>query len=185
MVSGAHRSLFSIHCSTTFEVGILVWWLAYDTCYGEFSNLISPSSNGRVSSSYVCQLFDTVLCVASAIWSKSPVVYRRMLHRLLCYELTSNCYATVPSHWPDLYHANIVTFDIALVISEICWAIVIWIVKSSILVFYWRLFNARSRSLRVIIWALGAFVTCWGIALVSPRPSNFKLITTRNFELRR
>ena len=101
-----------------------------------------------------------------------------------CNELTNNRYATVPIHWLGPMDADELYFGFTLLISEICWAIVIWIVKSSILVFYWRLFSARSRSLRVIIWALGAFVTCWGIALVSPRPSKFKLVTTGNFESR-
>lgn len=54
----------------------------------------------------------------------------------------------------------------AMVISGICWDFVIWLVKCSILVFYWRLFNANRRSTRVIIWTLAAFVACWGTTVV-------------------
>lgn len=54
----------------------------------------------------------------------------------------------------------------AIFIIEICWGVVIWIVKYSILAFYWRLFSASRRSTRIIIWTLAAFVTCWGISVV-------------------
>ena len=92
-----------------------------------------------------------------------------------CYELTSNCQALVRE--VDRYYK-------VVLVSEISWAVVVWIVKSSILAFYWRLFSARSRSIRVIIWVLGACVNCWGIAVVSSRLSNSKLVTIGNFESR-
>lgn len=50
--------------------------------------------------------------------------------------------------------------------GSICWAIVIWIVKYSILAFYWRLFSGNRRVVRFVIWALGVLVTCWGVAMV-------------------
>ena len=98
-----------------------------------------------------------------------------------CHELTSSCYATVPSQWDH----DTEGFNNAVTLLEICWALVIWIVKSSILTLYWRLFNARSRSFRFVIWALGAFVACWAITMVSYRLSNPKLVTIGNFEPRR
>lgn len=54
----------------------------------------------------------------------------------------------------------------AFLLSQICWAVVIWIVKYSILAFYWRLFSVNNRSIRVAIRALAAFVTIWGLAAV-------------------
>ena len=50
--------------------------------------------------------------------------------------------------------------------SEICWAVVTWIVKYSILAFYWRLFSANGQSTRKIILAFAAFVTCWGTTVM-------------------
>ena len=106
-----------------------------------------------------------------------------------CCELTINCYVTV-THESEFnggralgdvtYSGEQVfkikhSFSTTLIVSEICWVVVVCVVKTSILALYWRLFSARNRSLRVIIWALAAFVVCWGIAVVSPRSSNFKL----------
>ena len=54
----------------------------------------------------------------------------------------------------------------ATLIIEICWGVVMWIVKYSILAFYWRLFSANRRSTRLIIWTLAAFVTCWRFSVV-------------------
>ncbi len=54
----------------------------------------------------------------------------------------------------------------ATFVIEICWGLVIWIVKYFILAFYWRLFSANGRSTRFIIWTLVALVTCWGTSLV-------------------
>ena len=68
---------------------------------------------------------------------------------------------------------NVDVFQIlqkGLFISEICWIFVIWIVKYSILAFYWRLFSANRRSIRIIIWVLAAAVTIWGVAVVGARP---------------
>lgn len=57
-----------------------------------------------------------------------------------------------------------------IVFAEICWAVAIWIVKYSVLVFYWRLFSTDRKFHRVVILVLTAFVTCWGIAVVRSRP---------------
>lgn len=65
---------------------------------------------------------------------------------------------------------QLVTFEKGLLISEICWTIVIWTVKFSILAFYWRLFSANRRSIQVIIWILAAVVMVWGVAVVDARP---------------
>lgn len=54
----------------------------------------------------------------------------------------------------------------AIFISQICWVVVSCTVKYSILAFYWRLFSANHRVIRVTIWALAASVTCWAIAAV-------------------
>ena len=54
-------------------------------------------------------------------------------------------------------------------ISEICWTLDIWIVKCSILAFYWRLFSANRRSIRIIIWVFAAAVTIWGVLVVGAR----------------
>ena len=98
----------------------------------------------------------------------------------VCYELTRNFYAIVSDiAWDtfrDYYKAGVV--------CDIFWAVVIWIVKTSILAFYWRLFSAGSRSLRVIIWALEVFVTCWALQVVSSRSSNCELVIMGNSESR-
>lgn len=87
------------------------------------------------------------------------------------YELTCDFYTTVtaeglgqnleyatPKHIRILLHA--------IFITQICWGVVIWIVKYSVLAFYWRLFSANRRSTRVTIWTLAALVTCWGNSVV-------------------
>ncbi|KAM0804383.1 hypothetical protein BDR22DRAFT_885642 [Usnea florida] len=51
-------------------------------------------------------------------------------------------------------------------VSEAGWASTIFIVKSSILAFYWRLFNAKGRAFRFSIWAFLVLTVCWGIAVV-------------------
>ena len=117
-----------------------------------------------------------------------------------CYELTGNCHATASSYVLSLdrsfHDGDAVTeskllhlhdvkgFIKAELVCEICWAVVIWIVKSSILAFYWRLFSTRSRLLRVIIWALGEFVACWGVVVVRPRPTIFELVNMRKSQSR-
>lgn len=98
----------------------------------------------------------------------------------VCSELTSNCNATVPNPEVDLKNDVIQRFLTTELVCDICWVVVMWIVKFSILAFYWRLFSARSRSLRVIIWALVVLVTCWGIIVVRPRLSDLKLMSTGN-----
>ena len=55
-------------------------------------------------------------------------------------------------------------------VAEICWAVVIWSVKYSILAFYWRLFGDRSRSVRIITLTIAASVTCWGVTVVRLPP---------------
>ena len=59
-----------------------------------------------------------------------------------------------------------------LLISEICWIFVIWTVKYSILAFYWRIFSANRRSIRIIIRLFAAAVTIWGVLVVGARPFN-------------
>lgn len=51
-----------------------------------------------------------------------------------------------------------------IVFAEVCWAVAIWIVKYSVLIFYWRLLSTNRKTHRVVILVLTAFVTCWGIA---------------------
>ena len=51
-------------------------------------------------------------------------------------------------------------------ISQICWVIVLWIVKCSIIAFYWRLFSGNGRSTRVAIRTIAIAVMCWGITVV-------------------
>ena len=63
------------------------------------------------------------------------------------------------------------SFIIQVIVADVCWVITLWIVKLSILALYWRLFSARSRSVRVAIWTFAVAVTCWGTILVCPRPS--------------
>lgn len=86
-------------------------------------------------------------------------------------KLTSDYYVTVVEQGLGrneltLTLIQLESFVEATFISQICWAVVIWIVKYSILAFYWRLFSANRRTVRVIIWSLTALVTCWGIAVV-------------------
>lgn len=84
------------------------------------------------------------------------------------YELTRNFYT--PGEELD------VNPFVGFFITEICWAVVIWIVKYSILAFYWRLFSVNRRLTRVIIWALVAFVTLWGLAVVPFCPSILRAV---------
>ena len=51
-------------------------------------------------------------------------------------------------------------------ISQICWVVVLLIVKCSILAFYWRLFSCNGRSTRFVVWTTAVAVMCWGIAVV-------------------
>ena len=57
-------------------------------------------------------------------------------------------------------------FGQTIFISDLCWIVVIFTVKYSILAFYWRLF-AHVRKARKAIFILLAFVTCWTIAVVT------------------
>lgn len=77
-------------------------------------------------------------------------------------ELTRDFCATVVEQ--DLEHVTV------LYISEICWTVAIWIIKYSILAFYWRLFSVNRRSARITIWTLIAIATIWGLAVVCFRP---------------
>ena len=52
-------------------------------------------------------------------------------------------------------------------ISQICWVLILWIVKCSILAFYWRLFSTNSLSIRLGVWTITVFVMCWGILVVN------------------
>ena len=94
------------------------------------------------------------------------------------YELTSDCHAIVTKQGLGqdiefLTPYTILSLSKTIVISEICWGVVIWIVEYSILALYWRLFSTHQRLIRVIIWVLTALVTCWGIAVVRSRPTLF------------
>ena len=53
-----------------------------------------------------------------------------------------------------------------LFVSEISYTCVICSVKFSLLAFYWRIF--KQSKIRIPIYVLGAIVSCWGIAVVSP-----------------
>ena len=55
---------------------------------------------------------------------------------------------------------------LGLFVSQICWVVVLWVVKCSILAFYWRLFSCNGRSIRFAIWTIAVAVMCWGIAVV-------------------
>ena len=55
-------------------------------------------------------------------------------------------------------------------VSEAGWASTIFIVKCSILAFYWRLFNTKGPAFRFSIWAFLVLTVCWGIAVVSSSP---------------
>lgn len=87
------------------------------------------------------------------------------------YELIRNSYATVTEERldQDMSEGTFQEIELLLLatfINEICWGVVMWIVKYSILAFYWRLFSANRRSTRFIIWTMAVFVTCWGISVV-------------------
>ncbi len=93
-------------------------------------------------------------------------------------KLISKCYATVIKqgvlqHDPP---ANEHILGLTLFISDICWVVVIWTVKYSILAFYWRLFSVNRPLTRLFIWALTALVMCWGIAVVRPHSPILKPI---------
>lgn len=60
-------------------------------------------------------------------------------------------------------------FKAFIFIDEAFWTVALWIVKYSILAFYWRLFAGNRRSVRIVIWVLTAFVACWGAAVVPIR----------------
>ena len=60
-------------------------------------------------------------------------------------------------------------FKAFIFIDEAFWTVALWIVKYSILAFYWRLFAGNRRSVRIVIWVLTAFVACWGVAVVPNR----------------
>ena len=94
------------------------------------------------------------------------------------YELTSDCYVIVTSQglgqntefltWDDLS-----VLAKAIYVSDICWEVAIWVVRYSILAFYWRLLSTNRRLIRVAIWVLTALMTCWVIAVVCSRPTVF------------
>ena len=55
---------------------------------------------------------------------------------------------------------------LGLYISQICWVVVLWIVKCSILAFYWRCFSCHGRSTRFVVWTIAVAIMFWGIAEV-------------------
>ena len=72
----------------------------------------------------------------------------------------------------DITLSQLRSFALGGFIEAVCWTFIIWTVKISILAFYWRLFSANRRSIRLIIWILAAVVMAWGIAVVGARPSS-------------
>ncbi|KAM0799244.1 hypothetical protein BDR22DRAFT_324926 [Usnea florida] len=66
-------------------------------------------------------------------------------------------------------------------LDETLWTVAIWIVKYSILAFYWRLFAGTRRSVRIVIWTLTAIVACWGIAVVASTASYCFVYSTEGF----
>lgn len=103
-----------------------------------------------------------MICFTTVFCSKSFKLNRRS-PLINNYELTRNSYATVTKKDSSGQFKSLL---LGTFIIEICWGVVIWMVKYSILAFYWRLFSANRRSTRFIIWTLAACVTCWGIATV-------------------
>ncbi|KAM0798171.1 hypothetical protein BDR22DRAFT_809274, partial [Usnea florida] len=51
-------------------------------------------------------------------------------------------------------------------ISQICWVLVLWTVKCSILALYCRLFSNNSRPIQIGVWTIAVVVMCWGIAVL-------------------
>lgn len=67
-------------------------------------------------------------------------------------------------HYEILGEEYATNFFKNLFVGEILYALVICLVKFSILAFYWRLFAA---TIRVPCYILGFIVTSWGVAVVS------------------
>ena len=87
-------------------------------------------------------------------------------------KLTDKFCAKVTQQWPEFATIkDLPEFTRAVLLAEICWVITIWMVKFSILAFYWRLFSGKSRSTRIAIWVLTVVITCWGTTLVRSLPS--------------
>lgn len=122
------------------------------------------------------------VCVRSSLrdYAASPLFgvsrsVRTKSHSVDSHKLTYNCCFTVtrPGVLQDsgtIKPGLSESFDWVMVFSELCWGLVVWNVKLSVLAFYWRLFSAKARSIRVVIWVLSVFVTCWVIAVVCSRP---------------
>ena len=73
-------------------------------------------------------------------------------------------------HSHDYGYFNVNYFEkdalLGFFISQICWVVVLWVVKCSILAFYWRLFSRNSRLTRFLIWTIATITMCWGVAVV-------------------
>ena len=93
-------------------------------------------------------------------------------HHKGSYKLTSGLQESATST------TKLQSFRKAVVVSQICWAVAIGLVKFSILAFYWRVFiqQSQTRATAVTIWFLTAIVACWGIATVGPCPQILNLI---------
>lgn len=121
-----------------------------------------PSFRNRQRSAEI-QMYSSSLPPSYAVSSPSGVSHpncktcRTMMNS---FELTRDSYATVVKQ--DSIHTKL--------ISEICWTIAIWIIKYSILAFYWRLFSVNRRSTRITIWTLTVIATIWGLSVVFFRP---------------
>ena len=126
-------------------------------------------------SAHVCISSSPQLYSSSVLFGVSHP-YSAVNLLMIGYDLTSDSNTTVETDGvlQDEYFLNLYQLEIfmkAQFVCEICWTVVIWTVKYSILSSYWRLFSANRRSTRVIIWILAALVTCWGIVVVRSRPS--------------
>ena len=115
----------------------------------------------------------TTTCFASAIWSKWPAHVRPSINEQPQADNYIYSTATQQGLGQDLRTVSedqIENYMKGMFVSEAGWASTIFIVKSSILAFYWRLFNAKGRAFRFSIWAFLVLTVCWGIAVVSSCP---------------
>ena len=60
----------------------------------------------------------------------------------------------------------IISFEEGEYTARICWAVGVFLIKCSILAFYWRIFSDVKNARISILVLLGATL-CWGIAVVS------------------
>lgn len=133
------------------------------------------------SSSHIYQLVATALCFLSAISCKflNCTKHRSMDKKMLILNSTVVNRLSALWRWEDnatepnnterleAEEPDDKTALLGYFTSQICWVFVLWVVKCSILAFYWRLFSGNARSTRVAIWTIAVLVTCWAIIVVS------------------